>query len=156
MLEMHYYALYYYEHALVHKSHDWRMWQGIGNCYAKLARQTDAIKAYKRAVLEGSTDAAILGTLAGLLEGAGDWEGATAFQRQIIVEGTGEGGIVGEGAARAHLWFARVAMGRGDYEEAERHVNEVLRSHFVRSPHSNLTPKRLLCFHFSDYVAVGG
>jgi len=135
MLEMHYYALYYYSHALVHKSSDWRMWQGIGNCYAKLARTTDAVKAYKRAVLEGSTDPSILVTLAGLLEEQGDLAGAEALQQQIIVEGTmpGTGELVGI-AAQAHLWLARMEIVREDFEKAERHVNVVLKGHFVPYP----------------------
>lgn len=134
MLEMHYYALYYYSHALVHKSSDWRMWQGIGNCYAKLHRTTDAIKAYKRAVLEGSTDPSILVTLAGLLEGQGDLEGASAFQRQIILEGTMVGtGELSAAAAKAHLWIARMEIAREDYGVAERHVNQALKGHFVPS-----------------------
>jgi anaphase-promoting complex subunit 8 len=140
MLEMHYYALYYFEHALVYKSSDWRMWQGLANCYFKLSRHADAIKAYKRAVLEGSTDTSILVSLATLLEGQGDLEGAEAIQRQIVVEGTmtGTGEVqVGLVAARAHLWLARMEISREEFEKAEIHVNIVLKGHFV--PHPSLS-----------------
>ena len=177
MLEMHYYALYYYQHALVYKylffsrlfpffpsllslisflppfplpflvtpfvpvrlsyprSSDWRMWQGLANCYTKLSRHTDAIKAYKRAVIGGSTDLSILVTLAQLLELEGDMTGAASFQSQIISETTVPGtGELTPMAAKAHLWLARMEIGRGDLEEAERHVNETLKGHYVLSP----------------------
>lgn len=118
------------------------MWQGLANCYTKLSRHTDAIKAYKRAVIGGSTDLSILVTLAQLLELEGDMKGAASFQSQIISETTVPGtGELTPMAAKAHLWLARMEMGRGDLEEAERHVNETLKGHYVLSP---------LCFRRFD------
>jgi anaphase-promoting complex subunit 8 len=111
------------------------MWQGLANCYTKLSRHTDAIKAYKRAVIGGSTDLSILVTLAQLLELEGDMKGAASFQYQIITETTVPGtGELTPMAAKAHLWLARMEIGRGDLEEAERHVNEALKGHYVLSP----------------------
>ena len=144
---MHYYALYYYEHALVYKfpphlsktnvrSSDWRMWQGLANCYVKLDRRSDAIKAYMRAVLAGSTDISILVTLVTLLETEGDMKSAASFQRQIISEMTIPGtGVLGGGeltnvAAKAHIWLARMEIKNGDFGAAETHVNAVLKGHF--------------------------
>jgi anaphase-promoting complex subunit 8 len=132
MLEMHYYALYYYEHALVYKSSDWRMWQGLANCYVRLSRRTDAIKAYKRAVLAGSTDPSILSNLADLSEQEGDIKSASSFHRQIINETTDSGtGELTPIATKSHLWFAKLEIGNEDYKLAEIHVNEALKSHFV-------------------------
>src|SRR5579862_2139581 len=112
---------------LMERSSDWRMWQGLANCYSKLHRHSDAIKAYKRAVLGGSTDLSILVTLASLLEAQGDIRGAASFHQQIIVEGTIPGtGELTALAAKAHLWLARMEIGKEDFEAAERHVNEAL------------------------------
>jgi anaphase-promoting complex subunit 8 len=108
------------------------MWQGLANCYTKLSRHSDAIKAYKRAVLGGSTDLSILVTLASLLEEEGDLKSAAAFQHQIINETTIPGtGELTPMAAKAHLWLARMEIKNEDYEAAERHVNEALKGHYV-------------------------
>lgn len=109
------------------------MWQGLANCYTKLARRTDAIKAYKRAVIGGSTDLSILVTLASLLEQEGDIKAAASFQHQIISETTVPGtGELTSMAAKAHLWLARMEISNGDLDAAERHVNEALKGHYVR------------------------
>jgi len=36
-------------------------------------------------------------------------------------------------AAKAHLWLARMEIGNGDFDAAERHVNEALKGHYVFS-----------------------
>src|SRR5438876_8204521 len=108
------------------------MWQGLANCYTKLSRHSDAIKAYKRAVLGGSTDLSILVTLASLLEQEGDMKSAASFQHQIISEATDPGtGELTLMATRAHLWLARMEIKNEDYETAERHVNEALKGQYV-------------------------
>jgi anaphase-promoting complex subunit 8 len=108
------------------------MWQGLANCYTKLSRHSDAIKAYKRAVLSGSTDLSILMTLSTLLAQEGDMKAAAQFQYQIISETTVPGtGELTPMAAKAHLWLARMEMENEDYEAAERHVNECLKGHYV-------------------------
>ena len=110
------------------------MWQGLANCYTKLSRHTDAIKAYKRAVIGGSTDLSILVTLASLLEQEGDIKAAASFQHQIISETTVPGtGELTPMAAKAHLWLARMEIKNGDFDAAERHVNEALKGHYVFS-----------------------
>ena len=110
------------------------MWQGLANCYTKLSRNTDAIKAYKRAVIGGSTDISILVTLASLLEQEGDIRSAASFQHQIISETTVPGtGELTPMAAKAHLWLARMEIRNGDLDAAERHVNEALKGHYVLS-----------------------
>ena len=108
------------------------MWQGLANCYTKLSRHSDAIKAYKRAVLGGSTDLSILVTLASLLEQEGDMKSAASFQHQIISEATDPGtGELTLMATKAHLWLARMEIKKEDYETAERHVNEALKGQYV-------------------------
>lgn len=108
------------------------MWQGLANCYTKLSRHADAIKAYKRAVLSGSTDLSILVTLASLLEQEGDLKSAAQFQYQIISETTMPGtGELTPMAAKAHIWLAKMEMKKEDYEAAERHANEALKGLYV-------------------------
>ena len=108
------------------------MWQGLANCYTKLSRHSDAIKAYKRAVLGGSTDLSILVTLASLLEQEGDLKSAASFQHQIISEATLPGtGELTSMASKAHLWLARMEIKKEDYHAAEGHVNEALKGHYV-------------------------
>ena len=108
------------------------MWQGLANCYTKLSRHADAIKAYKRAVLSGSTDLSILVALASLLEQEGDLKSAAQFQHQIISETTvPDTGELTPMAAKAHLWLARMEIKNEDYEAAERHVNEALKGLYV-------------------------
>ena len=115
------------------------MWQGLANCYTKLSRHADAIKAYKRAVLGGSTDLSILVTLASLLEQEGDIKSAASFQYQIISETTVPGtGELTPMAAKAHLWLARMEISNLDFEAAEQHVNEALKGHYV-SPLTSMT-----------------
>lgn len=112
------------------------MWQGLANCYTKLSRHSDAIKAYKRAVLGGSTDLSILVNLASLLEQEGDLKAAASFQHQIISETTIPGtGELTPMATKAHLWLAKMEIKKEDYETAERHVNEVLKGHYVFPSH---------------------
>jgi Flp pilus assembly protein TadD len=109
------------------------MWQGLANCYTKLSRHADAIKAYKRAVLGGSTDLSILVTLASLLEQEGDIKSAASFQYQIINETTiPETGELTPMAAKAHLWLARMEIKSHNFEAAEKHINETLKGHYVR------------------------
>jgi len=110
------------------------MWQGLANCYLKLSRHSDAIKAYKRAVLGGSTDITILSTLAALFEQQGDMKSAASFQHQIIAETTMPGtGELTPMAAKAHLWLARMEIVKQDFDAAERHINQVLKGHYVPS-----------------------
>jgi anaphase-promoting complex subunit 8 len=102
------------------------MWQGLGNCYVKLSRHTDALKAYKRAVLAGSTDPNILSTLARLSEDQGDISSAQQYHAQIIAEA----GEMTPLAAKSHIWLARIEIARREWGRAEGHVNEVLKGHY--------------------------
>ncbi len=54
VLEMHYYALFYFQRAAALKPYDPKMWQAVGNCFNKMDRPAEAIKALKRALLAGS------------------------------------------------------------------------------------------------------
>ena len=53
MLEMHYYALYYHQRAASLRPYDPKMWQAVGSCFGKMDRPTEAIKAFKRALIVG-------------------------------------------------------------------------------------------------------
>jgi tetratricopeptide (TPR) repeat protein len=107
------------------------MWQGLANCYVRLSRRSDAIKAYKRAVLAGSTDSSILLNLADLSEQDCDMKSASSFHRQIISESTEAGMDLTQMATKSHLWFAVLEIEQKNYKQAEIHINETLKSHFV-------------------------
>ena len=51
---MHYYALFYYQRAASLKPYDPKMWQAVRNCFNKMDRPAEAIKALKRALLAGT------------------------------------------------------------------------------------------------------
>ena len=55
MLEMHYYALFYHQRAAALHPYDPSTWQAVGSCFAKMERPTEAIKAYKRALVVGDS-----------------------------------------------------------------------------------------------------
>jgi anaphase-promoting complex subunit 8 len=45
VLEMHYYALFYYQQASSLKPYDPKMWQAVGACLDKMNKPREAIKA---------------------------------------------------------------------------------------------------------------
>ena len=55
VLEMHLYALFYYQRAASLRPYDAQMWQAVGTCYDKIDRPLQSIKAFKRALVAGTT-----------------------------------------------------------------------------------------------------
>ena len=55
MLEMHLYALFYFQRAASLQPFDPKMWQAVGSCYDKVDRPVHSIKAYKRALVAGTS-----------------------------------------------------------------------------------------------------
>ena len=55
MLEMHLYALFYFQRAASLQPYDPKMWQAVGSCYDKVDRPVQSIKAYKRALVAGTS-----------------------------------------------------------------------------------------------------
>ena len=54
VLEMHLYALFYYQKAASLRPYDPKMWQAVGSCYDKIDKPQQSIKAYKRALVAGT------------------------------------------------------------------------------------------------------
>ena len=54
VLEMHLYALFYFQRASSLRPYDPKMWQAVGSCYDKIDRPVQSIKAYKRALVAGT------------------------------------------------------------------------------------------------------
>jgi len=54
VLEMHLYALFYYQRAASLRPYDPKMWQAVASCYDKVGRPGQSIKAYKRALVAGT------------------------------------------------------------------------------------------------------
>lgn len=58
VLDMSFYALFYYQRAAALRPYDPKMWQAVGSCYAKMGRVEQSIKALKRALVAGASNAA--------------------------------------------------------------------------------------------------
>lgn len=54
VLEMHFYALFYYQRAASLRPYDPKMWQAVGSCFQKMGRLEMSIKALKRALVASS------------------------------------------------------------------------------------------------------
>ncbi|KAL1596976.1 Anaphase-promoting complex subunit 8 [Paraconiothyrium brasiliense] len=54
LLEMHSYALFYHQRATALRPFDPKMWMAVGQCFGKVGKITNGIRAYKRALVAGS------------------------------------------------------------------------------------------------------
>ncbi|KAF2685246.1 TPR-like protein [Lentithecium fluviatile CBS 122367] len=54
VLEMHSYALFYHQRAAALRPYDPKLWMAVGQCFSKVNKVTNAIRAYKRALVAGS------------------------------------------------------------------------------------------------------
>lgn len=54
LLEMHSYALYYHQRATALRPFDPKMWMAVGQCFGKVGKIPNGIRAYKRALVAGS------------------------------------------------------------------------------------------------------
>ncbi|KAJ4293392.1 Anaphase-promoting complex subunit 8 [Kalmusia sp. IMI 367209] len=54
LLEMHSYALFYHQRATALRPYDPKMWMAVGQCFGKVGKITNGIRAYKRALVAGS------------------------------------------------------------------------------------------------------
>lgn len=127
---MHYYALHYFQRAAalkydlplfffpqrssnnaadnIYRPLDVRMWSAVGNCYEKLGRFGEAIKAYRRALVgDGALDVAHLLKIAELYERAGDIEAAKRqFKACVKLAKTDSSMDV----SQAHEWLERYML----------------------------------------------
>ncbi|KAL5414383.1 hypothetical protein PMIN03_003271 [Paraphaeosphaeria minitans] len=54
LLEMHSYAIFYHQRATALRPFDPKMWMAVGQCFGKVGKITNGIRAYKRALVAGS------------------------------------------------------------------------------------------------------
>jgi anaphase-promoting complex subunit 8 len=54
MLEMHSYALFYHQRAAALRTYDPKLWMAVAQCFAKVGKVMNGIRAYKRALVAGS------------------------------------------------------------------------------------------------------
>ena len=54
MLEMHSYAIFYFQRAASLRPFDGKIWSAVGACFARTGKLTNAVRAYKRALIAGS------------------------------------------------------------------------------------------------------
>ncbi|KAF2269414.1 anaphase-promoting complex subunit CDC23 [Lojkania enalia] len=71
VLEMHSYALFYHQRAAALRPYDPKMWMAVGQCFGKVGKVSNAIRAYKRALVAGSYYDASVGSSFGSAESAG-------------------------------------------------------------------------------------
>jgi anaphase-promoting complex subunit 8 len=53
-LEMHSYALFYHQRAAALRPYDPKLWMAVGQCFGKVGKNLNGIRAYKRALVAGS------------------------------------------------------------------------------------------------------
>jgi anaphase-promoting complex subunit 8 len=71
MLEMHSYALFYHQRAAALRPYDPKLWMAVGQCFGKVGKCANGIRAYKRALVAGSYYDAGVGSSFGSGEVAG-------------------------------------------------------------------------------------
>lgn len=54
VLEMHSYALFYYQRAASLRPYDPKIWQAVGSCFGRVGKLENGIRAFKRALVAGS------------------------------------------------------------------------------------------------------
>lgn len=124
VLEMHFYALWYYKRAAGLRPWDGKMWMAVGSCLGKMGRDAEAIKAFKRALAadsyyegdsgdnsfgkssqgQGAMDPEVLVLIAGYCERLGKEEEAVTWMELAVaqeegVDGADEGSDSGDGEA---------------------------------------------------------
>ncbi|KAF2663223.1 anaphase-promoting complex subunit CDC23 [Microthyrium microscopicum] len=115
LLDMYSYALFYHQRAAALRPFDPKTWQGVANCFARVGKTQNAIRAYKRALIagsyyvEGSTagsfgedggpvlaggvlDPESLYALATLYEKTGNMRECAAYMELVLAQEEGPGG----------------------------------------------------------------
>jgi anaphase-promoting complex subunit 8 len=153
MLECYSYSLFYYQRAVALCPSDPKMWAAVGNAYSKCGKTTNAIQAYKRALVVGShmdsspsfvnnnpdplaravggaLDSQLLYDIALLYERDSQWDEAAAFMELTLAQEEGpnegdEGTGVTQITSRARLWLARWSHSCSQWHRAMELANEL-------------------------------
>ncbi|KAL8727206.1 MAG: hypothetical protein Q9181_005791 [Wetmoreana brouardii] len=155
VLEMHHYALFYFQRAASLRPYDKQMWQALGACYEKIERPVQAVKAYKRALVSNMAyveptssfgsgasdyrdvilDPELLYPIAQLYEKMGEAEEAARYMEMVLAQEEGpeldnedeesQGIGVTDTTAKARMWLAKWAFGKGDLGKAMELAEEL-------------------------------
>lgn len=153
MLECHSYSLFYYQRAASLCGGDPKMWAAVGNAYSKCGKITNALQAYKRALIVGSQveagasfgsgasdplagavggalDPQILYDIALLYEKENQLDEAAAYMELTLAQEEGpeegdEGLGVTQITSRARLWLARWSYQCGEWQRTMELANEL-------------------------------
>lgn len=154
MLECHSYSLFYYQRAASLCGGDPKMWAAVGNAYSKCGKTTNAIQAFKRALIVGSQidsattsfgtsnsdplahavggalDPQVLYDIALLYEKESNWDEAAAYMELCLAQEEGpeegdEGMGVTQITSRARLWLARWSYSNGEWQRTMELANEL-------------------------------
>ncbi|KAL8702426.1 MAG: hypothetical protein Q9201_004401 [Fulgogasparrea decipioides] len=155
VLEMHHYALFYFQRAASLRPYDKQMWQALGACYEKIEKPVDAVKAYKRALVSNMAyveptssfgsgasdyrdvvlDPELLYPIAQLYEKLGEVEEAARYMEMVLAQEEGpdlenedeesQGIGVTDTTAKARVWLAKWAFGKGELGRAMELADEL-------------------------------
>ncbi|EGP85289.1 uncharacterized protein MYCGRDRAFT_110529 [Zymoseptoria tritici IPO323] len=154
MLECHSYSLFYYQRAASLCGGDPKMWAAVGHAYSKCGKTSNALQAFKRALIVGSQvdtgassfgsgntdpiaqavggalDPQILFEIAMLYEKDRKLEEAAAYMELTLAQEEGveegeEGLGVTQITSRARLWLARWSYSCGDWQRTMELANEL-------------------------------
>ncbi|KAI5780918.1 anaphase promoting complex subunit 8 [Geopyxis carbonaria] len=140
VLEMHYYALFYFQRAAALRPYDPQMWQAMGSCFDRMNRPSEAIKAFKRALISLSPtapppvssgeisgqrglDPAIMINIAHMHEKLRQPKEAAKWMEACLVEEENTGVTTFTGKAR--MWLARWAFLNEDWARSTELANEL-------------------------------
>lgn len=158
MLECYSYSLFYFQRAAALCDRDPKMWAAVATAYGKCGKNTNAIQAYKRALIVGSQmdtgasfgssgsdplasavggalDAQILYELALVYEKESNLGEAAAYMELALAQEEGpeegdEGIGVTQITSRARLWLARWCYSCGDWQRTMDLANELCQDGF--------------------------
>ena len=129
VLEMHYYALFYFQRAASLRPYDAQMWQAMGSCFDHMNRPQEAIKAYKRALVasshtapgeRGSFDPTTLYSIGLMYEKTDNPKEAAKYMDMCVNED-----METPATNKAKMWLARWEFGNGNWKRAGELANEL-------------------------------
>ena len=127
ILNMYFYALYYYRKAAVFRPRDARMWIAIAQCYEKLNRDDDAIKGYESAAQHDDQEGHALLKLARLHRGRASHDEAFAcYSHYARLHADTDAADLGDATAAGLAIFATAHKKSERYDEAQTCLGKLL------------------------------
>ena len=129
VLEMDYYALFYFQRAASLRPYDAQMWQAMGSCFDHMDRPQEAIKAYKRALVasshatggeRGSFDPTTLYSIGLMYDKTDNHKEAAKYMDMCVNED-----METPATNKAKMWLAKWEYGNGNLKRAGELANEL-------------------------------